>query len=159
MVKNHPHQFVYFNKLAGNNPANYFDLDYWGTSNRSSLAYLVENDKSDKINIFILSDTPYQYSVLLIDNDEQKRINFFDSANDADYLVTNHHYRSGNPIEINNKLKKRYKLLKEFKVDNLTIKLSIYNLLDKTKFNIKKVELKSSEINLNSNEMTHQAQT
>jgi len=58
-------------------------------------------------------------------------------------------------LEVKNVLIKNFVNKKENigKVDNLTIKLSIYNLLDKTKFNIKKVELKSSEINLNSNEI------
>ena len=56
-------------------------------------------------------------------------------------------------LEVKNILIKNFVNKKENigNIDNLTIKLSIYNLLDKTKFNIKKVELKSSEINLNSN--------
>ena len=44
MIKNHPFQFVYFNKFAGKNVASNFELDYWGTSNKSVLKYIINND-------------------------------------------------------------------------------------------------------------------
>ena len=59
MVKNHPYQFVYFNKLAGNSPANYFELDYWGTSNKDVLKFIANIDKRNNIKIYDLSNSPY----------------------------------------------------------------------------------------------------
>ena len=64
-------------------------------------------------------------SLLLVDKDDRKRIKFVDDINDADFLLTNHYYQEGNPIVINQNLKKEFKLLKEFKVDEMVIN-SIY---------------------------------
>ena len=125
MIKNHPFQFVYFNKFAGKNVGNYFELDYWGTSNRSSLTYIVNSDKRDELKVYVSSVSPYHFSLLLVDKDDRKRIKFVDDINDADFLLTNHYYQEGNPIVINQNLKKEFKLLKEFKVDEMVIN-SIY---------------------------------
>jgi hypothetical protein len=48
-------------------------------------------------------------------------------VNDADFLVTNHYYQEGNPIKINQNLKKKFKLLKEFKVNEMVIN-SVYKI-------------------------------
>jgi len=127
MVKNHPFQFVYFNILAGNNVSNYFELDYWGTSNKSSLEYITKINNSDEINIYISSVSPYYFSSLFLNKNDRKRIKFTSDINNANFLVTNHYYQTGNPATINEKLKKEFKLLKEFKVDNMIIN-SVYKI-------------------------------
>ena len=127
MVKNHPYQFVYFNKFAGNNVGNYFELDYWGTSNRSVLEFIAKSDKRNDIKVHVYSDSPYYFSLLLADKVDQDRIKFVNGLNEADYLVTNHYYQKNNPIVLNNKLKNEYKLLKEIKVDKMIIN-SIYKI-------------------------------
>jgi hypothetical protein len=51
MIKNHPYENVYFNRLAGRSMAQIkdrFDLDYWGLSYRNALEYVVDHDP-DKI--------------------------------------------------------------------------------------------------------------
>ena len=127
MVKNHPYQFVYFNKFAGKNVGNYFELDYWGTSNISALSFIAKRDKRNDIKIYVFSDSPYHFSLLLADKEVRYRIKFVNNLNEADYLVTNHYYQKNNPIFLNNKLKKEYKLLKEFKVDEMIIN-SVYKI-------------------------------
>ena len=127
MVKNHPYQFVYFNKFAGNNVGNYFELDYWGTSNRSVLEFIAKNDKRNDIKVYVYSDSPYYFSLLLADKEDRDRIKFVNDLTKADYLVTNHYYQKNNPILLNNKLRKEYKLLKEIKVDKMTIN-SVYKI-------------------------------
>ena len=134
MIKNHPFQFVYFNSLAGNNINNNFELDYWGTSNKHLLNYLLKYDKKEEIKIYIFSDSPYYFSLPILDIKRRNRIEFVTDINSADYLVTNHYYAFGtrkkiadNPIFLNNHLKKKFKLLKEIKVDNLPIN-SIYKV-------------------------------
>jgi|TARA_B100001964_G_scaffold239366_1_gene306662 hypothetical protein len=127
MLKNHPYQFVYFNIFAGKNATNNFDLDHWGASNKSVLTYIVTNDTRDKLNIYVSSESPYHFSLLLMNKDERKRLNFVDNIKKADFLVTNHYYQKGNPIIINQKLKKKFKLFKEFKVDDIIIN-SIYKI-------------------------------
>ena len=127
MIKNHPYQFLYFNNLAGNNITNNFDLDYWGTSNKSALTYITTHDKRDKLNIYVSSASPYHFSLLLMDRNNRKRLHFVENINKADFLVTNHYYQRGNPTVINNKLKKKFELFYEFKVDDIIIN-SIYKI-------------------------------
>ena len=121
MVQNHPYQFIYFNKLAGKNVENKFELDYWGTSNKDVLDYILNNSEESIIKIYILSSSPYEYSLSLIDKNKRGRIAFVDNQKDADFLVTNHYYQKGNPVNVNNKLKKEFKIFKEFKVDGMPI--------------------------------------
>ena len=45
MIKNHPHQNVYFNIIAQNNFNENFEMDYWGTSNKNVLEYIAKNTK------------------------------------------------------------------------------------------------------------------
>ena len=125
MFKNHPYQFVYFNKFAGKNVPEKFELDYWGVSNKNSLSYISNIDKRKKINIFIKSVSPYEFSSLILNENDRDRLIFTKDLDEAEFLVTNHYYQNGNPIIINNKLKKDFDLVKEIKVDNLTIN-SVY---------------------------------
>ncbi len=126
MYNNHPYQFLYFNKLATNKPQNLFELDYWGVSNRSVLNYIIENNKTKISKIYVYSKSPYALSTLL-DKENREKVKFVKNLNEADFLVTNHYYQIGNPIEINNELKSRYKLLKEFNLDGMTFN-SIYKV-------------------------------
>ena len=125
MVINHPFQFVYFNKFAGNNIMNNFELDYSGTSNRSALSYIAKNDNRNKINVHIYSVSPYQWSLLMLGEEERKRLKFTKNIDEANFIVTNHFYQKNNPSVIRQSLKKKYRLFKEFMVDGIPIN-SIY---------------------------------
>jgi len=127
MYKNHPYQFLYFNKLATKNPQNLFEVDYWGLSNRQALNYIVDHNQNMISKIYVFSKSPYALSTFLLDKSNRERLLFVDNLNEADFLVTNHYYQSGNPLIINSKLKKKYKLLKEFTLDGMTFN-SIYKL-------------------------------
>jgi|TARA_B100001964_G_scaffold101623_1_gene113586 hypothetical protein len=127
MAKNHPFQFVYFNKLAGNSIAENFELDYWGVSNKNSLTYIAENDKRQKLKIYVFSESPYHFSLLMMKRNERQRFEFVNNIDDANYLVTNHYYQKDVPIEQNKKLLKKFNLYKEYKVDDLIIN-SIYKI-------------------------------
>ena len=52
MIKNHPHQYVYFNKLPGNNIQNKFDVDYYAASYKENLDYLLRVEKKDKLYVW-----------------------------------------------------------------------------------------------------------
>jgi len=126
MLKNHPYQYVYFNALAGKNAQNNFEIDYWGVSNKSSLKFIAANSKK-KAKVFVLSNSPYQFSIYMLNKENRDKIVFVDNINKADFLLTNHHYQEGNPLEINKNLIKKFDLIKEFKVDDITIN-SIYKI-------------------------------
>ena len=125
MIKNHPYQFVYFNKFAGNNIMNNFELDYSGTSNRSALSYIAKNDIRNEINLHIFSVSPYHWSLLMIDAEDRKRFKFTKNIDEANFIVTNHFYQKNSPSKVRQDLKKKYKLYKEFMVDGIPIN-SIY---------------------------------
>ena len=127
MTQNHPYQYMYFNFLTGKNVAKNFELDYWGLSNLSSLSYILKNSDKKKARIFVSSVSPYIFSTYMLNEEDQKRIEFVQYVKDADYIVTNHYYQKGNPTTIKNNLSSRYKLIKEFKVDNISIN-SIYKV-------------------------------
>ena len=127
MIKNHPHQYVYFNQFAGKKISDNFELDYWGLSNKNSLSYISKNDKKNEIKIYVNSVSPYEFSVLLLDEKDRNRIKFTKNLNEANYLITNHYYQKGKPTDINSKLKKDFDLFNEIKVDNMIIN-SIYKL-------------------------------
>ena len=129
MFKNHPFQYVYFNFLTGKNVSENFELDYWGLSNMRTLSYILKNNDKNEINIFVLSVSPYNFSTYMLNEEDKKRIKFVESIKEADYLVTNHYYQKGEPDTIKNNLNNTYKLIKEFKVDNITIN-SIYKVND-----------------------------
>lgn len=49
-VKNHPHQYVYFNNFIYKKKLiNFFDKDYWGLSNKQLIDFIIENYKDEKI--------------------------------------------------------------------------------------------------------------
>ena len=127
MIKNHPYQFVYFNKFAGSTPENNFELDYWGTSNKDVLKFIANIDRRNIIKIYDISNSPYHFSLQLVNKTDRERIEFVRDISKADYMVTNHYYQKDNPVILNNELKKEYKLIKEFKVDKMIIN-SIYKI-------------------------------
>ena len=124
MYKNHPYQNIYFNFLAGKDPNVNFELDYWGLSNREALNYLIKNETGE-LNVYILSISPYQKSLSMIDASDRNRVKFVKSIDDANFLLTNHYYQRKNPVKYKKYLDNKYKLVKEIKVDNIVIN-SIY---------------------------------
>ena len=91
IIKNHPHQYVYFN-IIGTHIIKYkkvnFDSDYWGLSYRKSLEYIVGIDERDTINIF--TETPAgALNSLILKGSDRHRVFFTDSVNKADYYIGN----------------------------------------------------------------------
>jgi len=134
MFNNHPYQFAYFNLLPGKNVNSNFEFDYWGLSNKDVLLHISNIDENNNIKIYINSDSPYYFSLSLLNKEDRDRIEFVDDINLADYLVTNHYYAWGNrsmpkdnPVLVNLKLKKKFTVIKEFNVDNIPIN-SIYKM-------------------------------
>lgn len=51
MIQDHPHQYVYFNWLAGENITERFEMDYWGLSYKQALEELIERYPNSGITI------------------------------------------------------------------------------------------------------------
>jgi hypothetical protein len=97
MVKNHPHEYVFFNLLAKPLAASHqFELDYWGLSYRQGLEYILATDARDKIRVLVL-DEPGRTNAYLLPKSARNRLIFTDSPDTADYGMTAHRWQTGNP--------------------------------------------------------------
>jgi hypothetical protein len=93
MVRNHPHQNVYFNRLAGRNLQEIkprFEVDYWGLSCRRGLEYIVTHDDAPDIPICWTSH-PVLWNAMLLPPEQRQRLRWVPQAKGARYFVT--HFR------------------------------------------------------------------
>jgi len=103
MVKNHPFEMVYFNRLAGKNlarAASRFEMDYWGLSYRRGLEYILKHEPAETIKIRA-ENFPGEFNALILPRKERKRLVFVPKgAGQARYFVTNFRmHPQGYPLE------------------------------------------------------------
>ena len=100
MVQNHPHQNVFFNFLAGGDPAavkDRFELDYWGLSYRQALEYILENDPGKEVAISV-ANHPGVYNALILPLAERSRLKYVTKSHEATYFLSNFRWhREGYP--------------------------------------------------------------
>tara|TARA_B100001758_G_C18143906_1_gene470388 strand:- start:114 stop:515 length:402 start_codon:yes stop_codon:yes gene_type:complete len=127
MIKNHPHQYVYFNFLAGKNFNDKFEMDYWGLSYKKNIEFILDYQKNDKINLFNFSHYKLHHSLWIFSNEERNRINIVRSPKDADYIITNYYYinpdvtKGFKNIKMENISIESLKILNDVKVDGVSI--------------------------------------
>jgi hypothetical protein len=87
IYKYHPHQYVYFNFLAGDksNIHKNFELDYWGSAYKQGLEYIEENVDKDKIVIRTENKTG-QENIHLANTPE--RFEYTKHLHKADFYLT-----------------------------------------------------------------------
>ena len=129
-VKNHPHQYSYFNILSGKNIDQKLDIDYWGLSFKENLNYILENDSRDKIYIKVNSGNKMILLIKSIESDKASRLVFRFEDKDPDYIVTNYYLDQLLSIDGSKKYKK-------FSDDFLTNNYSIFKeiIIDGNKIN------------------------
>jgi len=79
MVKYHPHENVYFNRLAGRDMASIarkFEMDYWGLSYKQGLEYILRLDASEVIPVSV-DFRPGQFNVRILPAKERHRLTPF----------------------------------------------------------------------------------
>ena len=94
IIQMHPHQQVYFNFLAGQDPMNNFEGDYWGSSMKKGLEWILENDNRDSIMIVCKSNMAKKNAKIL-DIKDSRRLNFKkmdlkEISYQGDYIITNY---------------------------------------------------------------------
>lgn len=122
IITNHPYQYVFFNKIAGNDWDKKFEMDYWGISNVDALKYILKNDPNNIINIYGLGNTSIPQAFALLETKDSNRLNKVTDFLSADYVITN--YRFLGKIETAHeleKIKQSYDLVYEIKVDKKII--------------------------------------
>lgn len=86
-IRNHPHQNVYFNALAGTNVNEKFECDYWGLSYRQGLEQVMSRDARGNVRIRV-NNWPGVNNVQMLRTQDRKRVQLVD--NDQDYYLTEH---------------------------------------------------------------------
>ena len=94
MIKNNPHQQLFFNYLLRTMPPEYirknFEMDYEGASYRQSLEYILKTDDSNKINVNFSMLRGNQV-ILILPKEERERINLV-PFEEATYFITNYRW-------------------------------------------------------------------
>ena len=94
MIRNHPFEHLYFNRLAGRDMAEVkqrFELDYWGLSYRKALEHIVRSDSSPILRIHA-ANFPGMVNTILLSKHDRPRIRFVNSDDGADYFITNYRF-------------------------------------------------------------------
>lgn len=119
IVRNHPHQYVYFNELVGGvrGAEARFDLDYWGVSYRRGLEHIATIDQRQDINVFFAFGIGAHADVL---KKQYRRFIPVDHLDEADYILSNFRWQKQKPP---------FPKIYEVKVDGVPIMGVYTNLL------------------------------
>jgi len=126
MARAHPYQNVYFNSFAGSAPRRNFEMDYWGLANRAALEAILKTDPSDTITIAPASLTPLENSLLMLTDDQKRRIHIDRELNGAAYILTN--YKWVNDLD-DSRFASGYELVYHTDISGMRI-LSVYRRKD-----------------------------
>jgi hypothetical protein len=122
MWQAHPFENVYFNRLAGRDLKNRFDLDYFGMANRQALEYIVAHDRSEVIDVTADSFTLVFAAFKMIDSQDRKRLRISEDRTNAHYLFNNYYLQRDRD---DSKYEKDYDLFYQVSVDGEAI-LSVF---------------------------------
>ena len=112
LIKNHPHQYVYFNGLSNLFVKKNFAYDYWGVSNHLTIKYLLDKKNFQfPLKISSASFTDLNKTKLILEEEYQKKFEFIeDNHSDADFIFTNYYYFKNPKFN-----KKRYNIPENFR--------------------------------------------
>ena len=66
-----------------------FDLDYWGSSYRQGLEYILKTDSATKINVTGVPNAPINLNSMILKQEDKKRLIDVEDSSKADYMLTN----------------------------------------------------------------------
>jgi len=124
MIKDHPHQNVYFNFLAGKNVQTKFELDYWGLSNKQALEYILKNDNKNEIKIGSAGPISIENSKQILSFSKKNRITISENSK-SDYIIDNYINWYGKYKKKRHEIPNNFKIYKEIIVSGKRI-ISIY---------------------------------
>jgi len=130
--KFHPFQSLYFINLLNFNSVQKFQVDAPNLSRSEAIKFIVneEKDKNKKIYIANSSWNPmYNGKDMLKKSDQNKLVFVGQEFSQADYIYTNYIYKSDKKYSNKNYILKKFKKIKDMKVDNVMI-YTIYKAKD-----------------------------
>ena len=124
MYINHPYQNLYFNFILKKDYNKYFEVDYWGLTNKKALEIIL-NQNDEVANIYMEGTSDLNLSKRIIDKKVRDKINIVGEIKDADYII-NHFYNWRNKDNWQkNEPPKAFKVLQEIKIGDISVN-SIY---------------------------------
>ena len=89
MVREHPHQHVYFNALAGDRETikDRFEVDYWGVCYRAGLEALLEHDAEDPLTV-VPAHLPAVQNQIWLSPEKRSRLKFVMDPSKAKYAIS-----------------------------------------------------------------------
>jgi len=94
MIKSHPFEDVYFNILLSKKDQylrKTFELDYWGTSYKQALEYIVARDRSPVLKIKV-ANLPGEFNSYILKPEDRKQILYVETDDQADYFITDYRW-------------------------------------------------------------------
>jgi hypothetical protein len=94
MIMSHPFEDVYFNILLSKKDQylrKTFELDYWGTSYKQALDFILANDRSPVIKIKV-ANLAGEHNYYILKPSDQKRITYVEADDQADYFISNYRW-------------------------------------------------------------------
>lgn len=88
LFRMHPHQQVYMNLFAPDEPHRFYEADYWGLSYRDALEEIVRRHPSGTIEVAV-ADLPGLLNAMILPRADRERI-LFTPIREARYFVSNH---------------------------------------------------------------------
>tara|TARA_B100000029_G_scaffold124992_1_gene118480 strand:- start:597 stop:2243 length:1647 start_codon:yes stop_codon:yes gene_type:complete len=123
MIIYHPFQNIYFNSFFNKNAQEKFEVDYWGTSGKKFLKYILNVEKNKNIiKIATASYLPLERSTKLLEKDERVKISIIgQNYKDADYLYTNFISEVDKNSDDKYKIPDNFNKIEEFILDNTIV--------------------------------------
>lgn len=121
---NHPFQYVFFNKIKYYLlNKEFFDLDYFGISEKQALEYILRNDDRKIIKIYSFGYSMLEGSVSMLNYNERNRIKV-SKLDDSDYLIdwSHQYFDKKDKLVDNTKFKKYYEIVIENNIINTIYK-------------------------------------
>jgi cobalamin synthase len=90
MIHDHPHQYLYFNFLAGTKLSDIkyrYTLDGWGLSVKEGLEFIVKTDADQKIRVQVYDGSKFSYNIL--PKSDSDRLYFTNI--DPEYVIRNYY--------------------------------------------------------------------
>ncbi|KAA5544158.1 ArnT family glycosyltransferase [Adhaeribacter rhizoryzae] len=117
MVRNHPHQNVYFSFLKGKAVEQNFERDYWGLSYRQGLEFILQQDSSAVIK-YNCANPPGLLNTFILPERHRQRFKLV-PLSEATYFLTEYRWHPGTypyPNEIYTIQVNDFKILSIFKL-------------------------------------------
>lgn len=83
LLRNHPHEYMYFNRIGRTIAAENVERDYWALSAYDCLLYIIETDPRPEIKVYM----EMTYSDFMLPPEHRQRLVAVQTPEEADYVI------------------------------------------------------------------------